>query len=92
MHALEERWNIEDEGEVSDLLNVEIFRDSHGVHLRQTSYIDRLLATFASEGIPADFRSDNPPAGPELPDLRSRGARGALEAGTRAGWLRPRPW
>ena len=70
--ALEKRWNIEDEGEVSDLLNVEITRDARGVHLRQASYIDRLLATYLPDGIPDSFRACMPPAGPELPDLAER--------------------
>ena len=35
--ALQQRWSVEDEGEVSDLLNVEIHRVDGGVELRQTS-------------------------------------------------------
>ena len=43
---LQSRWSVEDEGEeVSDLLNVEITRVDGGVELRQTNYINKLLAT-----------------------------------------------
>ena len=37
---LQSRWSVEDEGEVSDLLNVEITRVDGGVELRQTNYIN----------------------------------------------------
>jgi len=37
---LQSRWSVGDEGEVSDLLNVEITRVDGGVELRQTNYIN----------------------------------------------------
>eukprot|EP00965_Chrysotila_dentata_P261787 6214368-Pleurochrysis_carterae.AAC.2 len=43
--ALAERWNVEDEGPVSDLLNVDITRDADSVLLRQESYIAQLVST-----------------------------------------------
>ena len=39
---LQQRWQVDDEGEVSDLLNIEIMRDGRHVLLRQTSYIEKL--------------------------------------------------
>ena len=39
---LTQRWEVEDEGEVTDLLNIEISRQSASITLRQTAYIDKL--------------------------------------------------
>ena len=39
--ALSARWNIEDEGELSDLLGIEFSRDGDTVVLKQTAYIDK---------------------------------------------------
>ena len=41
--ALQERWQVDDEGPISDLLNIEIAREENHVVLRQTSYIDKIL-------------------------------------------------
>ena len=56
---------MDDEGDVSDLLNVEIHRVDGGVELRQTSYIKKLVqewfpdnnfnVTIRSFGIPDEF-------------------------------------
>ena len=52
LDALTKRWDVEDEGEVSDLLNVEMTRTAGGhVTLRQSAYIDRLVATHAPDGV-----------------------------------------
>eukprot|EP00965_Chrysotila_dentata_P076997 2542252-Pleurochrysis_carterae.AAC.1 len=40
--VLAERWNVEDEGPVSNLLNVDITRDADSILLRQESYITQL--------------------------------------------------
>jgi hypothetical protein len=50
--SLEDSWEIEDEGEASDLLSVELSREEGCVVLRQTAYIERLLDTYAPNGIP----------------------------------------
>jgi hypothetical protein len=39
---LTQRWEVEDEGEVTDLLNIEISRQGASITLRQTAYIDKL--------------------------------------------------
>ena len=49
---LSKRWDVEDEGEVTDLLSVEISREEDHVVLRQSNYISKLLATYAPNGIP----------------------------------------
>ena len=67
--ALESRWDVEDKGEVSDLLNVEIDRGPDGVLRRHTTYIHKLVDTFCPDGVPASFTADSTPAAPELPQL-----------------------
>ena len=67
---LEARWDVEDEGEVSDLLNVEISRSSDGyVTLRQTAYIDKLVTQHAPSGIPDTSQRNKIPCDPTLPQL-----------------------
>ena len=48
--SLNARWEVEDEGEIRDLLNVEIERDEHSVTLRQRGYIDSLVASYVPDG------------------------------------------
>ena len=65
---LSARWDVEDEGDVTDLLSVEIERTSEHVTLRQSAYISKLMATYAPEGVPdspfgAGYRlSSHPPS------------------------------
>ena len=47
--AISDEWDVEDEGEVSDLLSIEIHREGKCVVLRQRAYIEKLLATFAPD-------------------------------------------
>ena len=69
--ALEERWDVEDEGEVSDLLNVEIMRTEGGfVILRQRGYIDKLVLSHAPDGkVPSSHQKNRTPCAVELPQL-----------------------
>ena len=49
--ALQSRWNVEDEGPVSDLLNVEFSRSAdNGIKLSQGSYIDRMVQRYLPSG------------------------------------------
>ena len=66
---LQQRFNVEDEGPISDLLNVEIDRDENdgSVTLRQTGYIERLEKEFLPDGIPTNFQRNKPPCEPSLP-------------------------
>ena len=50
--ALSDEWDVEDEGEVEDLLSIEIHAEGKCVVLRQRAYIEKLLASFAPGGIP----------------------------------------
>eukprot|EP00965_Chrysotila_dentata_P086722 2862437-Pleurochrysis_carterae.AAC.1 len=40
------RWNVEDQGPVSDLLNVDITRDADCILLQQRKYIEHLVETY----------------------------------------------
>ena len=66
---LQQRWSVEDEGEVSDLLNVEIHRVDGGVELRQTSYIEKLASQWLPDGIPSCIHVNSSPHSESLPDL-----------------------
>jgi len=52
-HKLTQRWEVEDEGEVTDLLNIEISRQGASITLRQTAYIDKLTKEWFPHGPPA---------------------------------------
>ena len=66
---LQQRWSVDDEGEVSDLLNVEIHRDDGGVELKQTSYIEKLVKEWLPDGTPATIHINSAPHTESLPDL-----------------------
>ena len=67
--ALQERRSVEDEAEVADLLNVEITQVDGGVELRQTTYINKLLATWLPDGLPPRIQINSTPHTDELPSL-----------------------
>ena len=76
---LASRWDVEDEGEVTDLLSVEIEREDDHIHLRQSNYVRKLVDTYAPNGVPTSpFGADYPlsahplsrtPADDTLPQL-----------------------
>eukprot|EP00966_Prymnesium_polylepis_P218317 5053133-Prymnesium_polylepis.1 len=47
--AMQARWEVDDEGEVNDLLNVEITREGEDVVLRQRTYIEKMVGIFLSD-------------------------------------------
>ena len=49
---MQERWDVEDEGEVSDLLSVEITKSDGHISLTQGAYIDKLMNNYAPDGVP----------------------------------------
>ena len=63
---LAEAWDVEDEGDVHDLLNVEIQREGNVVSLKQTGYIERLFSEFLPNGIPKCFQSVKTPCDDKL--------------------------
>ena len=67
--VLAKEWQVEDEGPASDLLNIEIERQDGHILLHQTSYISKLMSTYAPSGIPTSHQAAKVPAGLELPQL-----------------------
>ena len=63
---LQESWDVEDEGDVHDLLNVEIHREGNVVSLKQTGYIERLVSEFLPDGLPKCFQSIKTPCDDKL--------------------------
>ena len=49
-----ERWKVEleDEGDLADLLGIEFFRGEDTIELKQTKYIEKLAAEFFADGVP----------------------------------------
>eukprot|EP00965_Chrysotila_dentata_P212889 6187308-Pleurochrysis_carterae.AAC.2 len=60
--ALSSRWNVGDEGPVSDLLNVDITTDADCVRLKQEKYISQLVDTYLPDGVPNAFHKNHAPA------------------------------
>ena len=64
---LQQKWQVEDEGEIHDLLNVEITRDGDDVILKQSQYIEKMVDTFCPDGVPTSFQASSPPCDDKLP-------------------------
>jgi hypothetical protein len=79
---LQASWEVEDEGEVSDLLNIEIEHDDNSVTLRQVSYILKLMATYVPDGVPPSHQATKTPCDTDLPQLVAD----ALAAKETPGW------
>eukprot|EP00965_Chrysotila_dentata_P070721 2338281-Pleurochrysis_carterae.AAC.1 len=67
--VLTSRWNVEDEGPVSDLLNVDITATDSHVLLTQANHIAHLVSAFLPEGVPLAFHKTRAPASETLPKL-----------------------
>ena len=67
--SLQKDFSVEDEGEISDLLSIQIERQSDGVFLHQRPYIERMVATYFPDGPPSRYQARQAPCGPELPQL-----------------------
>ena len=66
---LQARWSVDDEGDVSDLLNVEIHRVDGGVELRQTSYIEKLVSEWFPDGAPTWIHANTTPHSMDIATL-----------------------
>jgi hypothetical protein len=60
------RWDVEDEGEVSDLLSIEIEPSDGHVMLHQRKYVDKLMKTYAPDGPPKSHSRRLPPCDSSL--------------------------
>ena len=47
--SLQKSWEVEDEGDISDLLGVQIDRGKDQATMTQTAYIDRMMTTWCPE-------------------------------------------
>ena len=65
--ALETRWNVEDEGELTDLLGIEFTRENESIELRQTKYIEKLAGEFFPDGVPPTTQANKVPCDRDLP-------------------------
>ena len=64
---LVERWKVEDEGDIHDLLGVEFRAEDGYLTLHQQTYIEKLSADFFPDGVPATWQANKPPADSTLP-------------------------
>ena len=67
--ALEARWNVEDEGELTDLLGIEFTRTDNAIELRQTKYVEKLASEFFPDGVPPTAQANKVPCDRDLPAL-----------------------
>ena len=67
--ALMDRFKVEDEGDLSDLLGIEFTRDKCAVELRQTAYIEKLAKEFFPDGVPPTAQANKVPCDRDLPAL-----------------------
>ena len=64
--SLQKRWDVEDEGVVSDLLGIEISSTGSTVELKQEAYINKLVAIWFPDGVPSTLQSTKTPADADL--------------------------
>ena len=64
---LQERWKVEDEGDLHDLLGIEFRFGSDTITLHQQTYIEKLCADFLPDGVPPQFQANKPPCDHNLP-------------------------
>ena len=67
--ALEKRWNVEDEGELTDLLGIEFTRGDKFIELKQTKYIEKLASEHFPNGVPPTAQQNKVPCDRDLPAL-----------------------
>ena len=61
------KWDAEDEGNMTDLLNVQIQRNDDGsITLHQSPYIDKMIERFFPDGPPTSLQATQTPSTPEL--------------------------
>ena len=58
---LQARWNVEDEGEVTDLLGVEFARTDDAITLTQTAYIEKMVSIYCPDGVPNTMQANGTP-------------------------------
>ena len=72
INALKARWEIDEEEEAVDLLNVHFTKSEKGILLHQRPYIESLIERYVPEGIPLSFQRNWAPCSGDLPELVRR--------------------
>ena len=62
-------WQVDDEGEVQDLLGVEIARNKDSVVLKRTAYIQKMVENHFPDGVPANDKDTKYPCDKSIEDL-----------------------
>ena len=60
------RWQVEDEGELHDLLGVEFSRSDGHIQLKQSAYILKMVERYFPDGLPSSAASVTTPCDKEL--------------------------
>jgi hypothetical protein len=61
MTAITRDWDVEDEGEMIDLLGIEIrHNDNNTITLHMKKYIEKLLSEFLPDGVPSNLKKSLP--------------------------------
>ncbi len=66
---LKREWDVEDEGELTDLINVHFASGPGWVKLHQSKYVEVLQARYIPDGVPVSFHSNQTPYTADLPRL-----------------------
>ena len=66
---LSSSWQVDDEGEVQNLLGVEIARNKDSVVLKQTAYIQKMVENHFPDGVPANDKDTKYPCDKSIEDL-----------------------
>ena len=62
MAALHKDWDVEDEGEMVDLLGMEVQVNADGsIKLHQTKFIDKMKSTSFPDGVPSHIQANSLP-------------------------------
>ena len=72
VNSLKQDWEIDDEGEAVDLLNVHFTKTDSGVLLHQRPYIESMVNKYIPDGVPLAFQRNWTPCTNDLPELVRR--------------------
>lgn len=65
--ALQERWKVEDEGEIVDLLGIEfVFGDDGTITLKQSTYIEKLFLNYITDNVNSSAQMNKTPCDDSL--------------------------
>ena len=62
-------WQVEDEGELNDLLGIDFSNSGGVVSMSQSRYIDKLIERYLPDGVPPSVQPNRRPHSDDLPEL-----------------------